>query len=94
MKSNRIVIQEIQFTEKSAVLSEDGNKYFFKVEPSANKVEIRAAVEQLYKVKVAAVNTMRCRGKMTRKRTATPGRTSDWKRAVVTLQEGHVIDAA
>lgn len=94
MKSNRIVIREIQFTEKSALLSEVGSKYFFEVEPSANKLEVKDAIERLYKVKVASVNTMRYTGKMTRKRTATPGRRSDWKRAVVTLKEGFTIDAA
>ncbi len=94
MKSNRIVVREIQFTEKSALLSEDGNKYFFAVDPTANKLEVKDAIEQLYKVKVAGVNTMRYTGKMTRQRTATPGRRSDWKRAVVTLQEGYTIDAA
>ncbi len=94
MKSNRIVIREIQFTEKSALLSEDGNKYFFKVDPSANKLEVKDAVETLYKVKVASVNTMRYSGKFVKQRTASAGKRRDWKRAVVTLKEGHSIEAA
>ena len=94
MKSNRIVIQEIQFTEKAALLSEHGNKYFFKVDPLANKLEVKDAVEAIYKVKVATVNTMRYTGKFVRQRTASAGKRGDWKRAVVTLKEGHSIEAA
>lgn len=93
MKLTAPIIHSIQITEKGTTLGEQG-KYFFKVDPAANKMEIKRAVEQLYKVPVAKVNTMNCRGKMKRERTATYGRKSDWKRAIVTLKEGSRIELA
>lgn len=67
------------------------NKYLFWVDKSANKVEIKNAVEDIYKVKVGGVNTLIMRGKLRRVRYAL-GKTSDWKKAVVTLREGSKID--
>jgi len=69
------------------------NKYLFWVASSANKIEIKRAVEEIYKVKVEGVNTMSVRGKMRRVRYKI-GKTSDWKKAVVTLKEGSKIDIA
>ena len=67
------------------------NKYLFWVDTVANKIEIKKAIEDIYKVKVASVNTMIMRGKIKRVRYAT-GKTPDWKKAVVTLREGSKID--
>ena len=67
------------------------NKYLFWVDKSSNKVEIKRAVEGIYKVKVNNVNTMVIKGKPKRVR-YTMGKTSDWKKAVVTLKAGDKID--
>lgn len=77
-------------TEKSTLLSEDGKVVFF-VPLTANKKEIAEAVEQLFKVKVMAVNTIKVHGKTKRFR-GIAGKRNDQKKAVVTLAEGHSID--
>ncbi len=77
-------------TEKSTMASEH-NQVAFQVPLDANKTEIRAAVEGLFRVKVKAINTLRQKGKVKRFR-GRPGRRSDFKKAYVTLQEGHSID--
>jgi len=92
MKHSRQLIRRIQVTEKAAIRGEQSNQYFFEVAPTANKLEIRRAVESLYGVKVAAVNTMRYAGKLRRMRTMRYGQRRDWKRAVVTLKPGSKID--
>ena len=79
-------------TEKASALQAKHNRYVLAVEPDANKIEIRQAVERLFKVKVLGVNTMHCRGKMRRKMTKQRGRSSNWKKAIVTLKEGDKID--
>lgn len=92
MKDVYQVIQKILLTEKGLRLSETENKYLFRVNPDANKAEIKQAIEELFKVKVTSVNTMKRRGKKKRERTPSYGRTANWKRAVVTLAEGEKID--
>ncbi|MBA4801222.1 MAG: 50S ribosomal protein L23 [Euryhalocaulis sp.] len=77
-------------TEKATLLSEE-NKVVFEVPLTANKTEIKEAVEGLFKVKVAAVNTLRQKGK-TKMFRRVEGRRSDMKKAIVTLEEGHSID--
>ena len=77
-------------TEKSTAVSEF-NQVVFKVPLTATKPEIRAAVEQLFQVKVTAVNTIRTEGKTKRFR-GRLGKRSDVKKAVVTLAEGQSID--
>lgn len=67
------------------------NKYTFVVAPDANKIEIREAVQTVFKVKVDKVNTLRVKGKV-RRRGRTSGHTANWKKAVVTLEEGQKID--
>lgn len=62
-------------------------KYTFKVAKSANKIEIAKAVEELFGVKVAKVNTMNCNGK-NRRMGKYEGKTPDWKKAIVTLKDG------
>lgn len=86
---------------KTPVLSEEAhlqttafNKYVFKVDPRANKKQIREAIEQQWNsVKVVAVNTMNYDGKTPGRRTAgKPGPRPNWKKAIVTLREGDTID--
>ena len=67
------------------------NKYLFSVSPTANKIQIKKAVEEIYKVKVSAVNTQVMPGKLKRVRYQL-GKTPDWKKAVVTLKQGQTID--
>ena len=57
-------------------------------DPRANKMQIRQAVQELFKVKVIAVNTLNVRGKVRRQRTAQAGKAPNWKKAIVTLKEG------
>jgi large subunit ribosomal protein L23 len=85
MKNSADIIKKILLTEKGNMLSEEQNKFLFKVAIDANKVEIKRAVEELFSVRVMAVNTMRRKGKKRRQRTAQYGVTAAWKRAVVTL---------
>ncbi|NOU35600.1 MAG: 50S ribosomal protein L23 [Kiritimatiellaceae bacterium] len=92
MKDVYQVIQKVMLTEKGTRLTEAENKYIFNVNPAANKAEIKQAVEELFKVKVTAVNTMKRMGKGKRERTASAGRTAGLKRAVVTLAEDSKID--
>lgn len=85
MTPQDIVIKPI-ITEKSmGALAE--NKYTFKVAKSANKIEIAKAVEELFGVQVASVNTMNCKGRSKRVG-MNRGTTPDWKKAIVTLKEG------
>jgi len=77
-------------TEKSTLLSEE-NKVVFRVPLAATKKDIAEAVEELFKVEVQAVNTLRLKGKTKRFR-GIAGKRDDVKKAVVTLKEGHSID--
>jgi large subunit ribosomal protein L23 len=77
-------------TEKSTAASEH-NKVVFQVTGKATKPEIKAAVEALFNVKVSAVNTLNRKGKNKRFR-GVPGKQAGFKKAVVTLVEGHSID--
>ena len=78
-------------TEKSMRQKEEQNTVTFKVRPDANKVEIRAAVEAVFNVKVASVRTASFEGKLKRMGRF-QGRRRDWKKAIVTLQPGHKIE--
>ena len=84
------VIRRPVITERSTAVSEH-NKVIFQVAPTATKEQIKAAVEALFKVKVKSVNTLIRKGKTKRFR-GIAGRTGDTKRAIVTLQEGQMID--
>lgn len=86
------IIQRVMLTEKGARLGETENKYFVQVHPDANKVEIKSAVEQLFKVKVTKINTLNRDGKLKRDRRGRMGRGSAYKRAIVTLREGDKIE--
>ena len=78
-------------TEKSTAILEPQRQYLFAVTPDANKIEIKHAIEQRFKVKVSAVNTMVVHGKWRRLR-AQAGQRPDWKKAIVTLAEGQKIE--
>ncbi len=92
MKNSADIIKRILLTEKGTQLSEEQNKYLFRVAKEANKMEIKEAVEALFSVRVTAVNTMRRKGKKKRQRTAQFGTTASWKRAVVTLHKEDSIN--
>jgi large subunit ribosomal protein L23 len=83
-------------TEKTVKLQEQ-NKYTFKVALEANKIDVRRAVETLFKVKVVSVNIIRMPGKakMIRRKGSAPRpvEAREWKKAIVTLKEGYAIDA-
>ncbi len=85
------IIKRPHLTEKSTRDNEGRNAYHFRVPVDANKIEIRKAVETLFKVNVTSVNTLRKNGK-TRRRGWVAGHRPDWKKAMVTLQEGQSID--
>jgi large subunit ribosomal protein L23 len=84
------VILSPVITEKATIASEH-NKVVFKVAGTATKPQIKDAVEKLFDVKVKSVNTLTRRGK-TKIFKGRPGQRSDFKRAIVTLEEGHKID--
>ena len=85
MTAYDIIIRPI-ITERSMTSVAD-KKYVFEVAPTAGKIEIKKAVEEIFGVKVAKVNTMNVSGKAKRMGAARPGRTKDWKKAVVQLRE-------
>jgi len=86
------IIKSLLHSEKGSQLL-PFNKYVFEVDKRANKTEIRKAIEQAYKVMVKDVNTMIMSGKWRRVRFK-PGKTPDWKKAVVTLRAGDKIDVS
>jgi large subunit ribosomal protein L23 len=90
MKSEDILIEPI-ISEKSWKLQED-NKYTFKVHLKANKVEIKKAVEEIFKVKVEKVWVQNFRGKPRRHRFYERGRTPRWRKAIVKVAEGDKIE--
>lgn len=78
-------------TEKTAGITEDGNKVAFKVAKDANKVQIKQAVEEAFNVKVSNVNTINVRPKKKRVGRYT-GATKAYKKAIITLAEGSKLD--
>ncbi|GAV23825.1 50S ribosomal protein L23 [Carboxydothermus pertinax] len=90
MKNPRDIIIRPLITEKSMDLAQE-NKYTFVVDKNANKIEIKAAVEQLFNVKVEKVNTIRVKGKMKRVGRFV-GRTPEYKKAIVKLRAGDKIE--
>ena len=91
MRDARHVLIRPLMTEKSMQQKETLNTVAFRVRPDANKVEIRAAVESVFNVKVTAVRTASYEGKLKRMGRF-QGRRADWKKAIVTLAPGHKID--
>ena len=78
-------------TEKTNLQKELFNQVSFSVEPTANRVEIRRAVEEIFDVKVKSVNTINVKGKV-KQRGRITGKRKDWKKAHVTLMPGHRIN--
>ncbi|MBI4848095.1 MAG: 50S ribosomal protein L23 [Nitrospirae bacterium] len=78
-------------TEKGTLMKERENKVLFKVANVANKIEIKKAVEEIFKVKVDNVSTMNYQGKKKRMGKHA-GKRSDWKKAIVTLKKGEKLD--
>lgn len=90
-----IIIKKPVITEKMTAISEKLNRYAFIVDVRANKLQIKQAVQDLYGVQVAAVNTMRYDGKLKSRYTKAgiiEGRRDAFKKAIVTLAEGETID--
>ena len=90
-----IIIKKPVITEKMTAISEKLNNYAFMVDVRANKLQIKEAVEDLYGVKVASVNTMRYDGKVKSRYTKSgviTGKRDAFKKAVVTLAQGETID--
>ena len=85
MTAYDIIIRPV-ITERSMASVAD-KKYVFEVAPTAGKIEIKKAVEEIFGVKVAKVNTISVPGKAKRLGAARPGRTKDWKKAIVQLTE-------
>ncbi len=90
------ILRQGLVTEKTVEL-QNQNKYTFKVAVQANKIDVRRAVETIFKVKVLSVNMIRMPGKakMIRRKGSAPRPVEprEWKKAIVTLQEGQTIDA-
>ena len=90
MKNIYDVLKSPILTEKSTTQKETANKVTFEVDRRANKIEIKQAVEKIFKVKVTDVHTMLVRGKVKRYKNSL-GKRSDWKKAVVTLKPGEKV---
>jgi len=85
------IVKKPLLTERSMACLDATNTYVFEVHPKANKVQIRRAVEALFKVKVLGVNTAGMHGKR-RRRGRSVAQMPDWKKAFVTLREGDAIE--
>ena len=86
MNANQIIRRPL-VTEKSTILREEGNVIAFEVDPHANKIEVKRAVEELFKVKVDDVRIFNVRGKMKRLGRFV-GKRRDWRKAYVRLKDG------
>jgi large subunit ribosomal protein L23 len=93
MLHKRSVLRKPLLTEKVAMLQDKNNQYAFMVDPLANKIEIKRAVELKYSVTVEDVNTLNVRGKVKRMGRF-EGKRADWKKAIVTLKAGDRIELA
>lgn len=90
-----IIIKPIVTEKQTAITDKFANRYGFRVSPGANKLEIRKAVEEMYNVTVVDVNTMNYSGERKSRYTksgVSVGKTSSFKKAIVTLKEGQIID--
>ena len=85
------IIKTVRVTEKGTTQAAKFNQYTVVADRRARKPEIKRAVEELFKVKVVAVNTSNVAGKLRRKRTLQQGVTPAWKKAIVTLKDGDKI---
>ena len=90
-----IIIKPIVTEKQTAVTEKMPNRFGFRVSPDANKLEIKKAVEEMYNVSVESVNTMNYSGKRKSRYTKSGiinGKQAAYKKAIVTLKEGEVID--
>ena len=85
------VIRAPRVSEKTARLQEVSNQYVFEVATTATKADVKAAIEQIFEVKVESVNVVNVKGKQKAFRSRM-GRRGDWRKAYVTLAEGQAID--
>ena len=95
MPSNMELLKKPILTEKASALTEKSNRFTFKVDHKANKLQIKSAVEKMYGVNVLAINTMVVNGKLKSRNTKgglVSGRSPKYKKAVVTLKDGETID--
>ena len=89
------ILKKPLLTEKVAQITEKLNRYAFIVDPRANKIQIKTAIEAMYGVNITAVNTMRYVGKLKSRNTKAgmvSGRAATVKKAIVTLKDGETID--
>ena len=86
------VIKTVVLSEKSNTLTEEQNKYTFKIDKKATKIDVAQAVKAIWGVDPLSVNTMNYSGKKRRKRTKFAGSTPSWKKAVVTLKPEDSIE--
>jgi large subunit ribosomal protein L23 len=86
------IVKTIRITEKGTLQAEKFNQYTVVTDRRATAPAIKRAIEELFRVKVLRVNTMNVRGKARRQSTKAAGRTSDWKKAIITLKPGEKID--
>ncbi len=91
MKNSYEVLIGPMLTEKGTLMKETDNKVLFRVARHANKIEIKKAVEEIFKVKVDRVRTINVRGKIKRMGKF-EGKRPDWKKAIVALKEGEQLD--
>ena len=92
MKDLFHVIKNVRMSEKATYLNELNNEIVLDVDPQANKLEIKQAVETLFGKKVADVRTLNMKGQAKRRRRADEGRTNHIKKAIVRLKEGEKLD--
>ena len=91
MKNNYTVIKKPLFTEKGSKLKESENKVFVEVDTHANKLEIKRAIEEIFKVKVEKVATIKTEGKWKRYGKSL-GKRPSRKKAIITLKKGEKLD--
>ncbi len=95
MRDPREIVLEPILTEKALRLQDTANQYIFKVDPNANKIEIRDAIARRFSVKVKSIRVINVKGKPRQRYTRkgrVSGYTSSFKKAVVTLEEGQTLD--
>ncbi|MES2829602.1 MAG: 50S ribosomal protein L23 [Bacteroidota bacterium] len=89
------ILQKPILTEKASILTEKSNRFTFRVDPKANKLQIKSAIEKMYGVNILAINTLVVSGKVKSRNTKgglVTGRSPKYKKAVVTLKAGETID--
>ena len=91
MRDPYVIVEQPLVTEKSMANSQVG-KYMFRVCKNANKIEIAAAIKEIFKVDVLSVNTMNVKGKKKKVGRFPEGKCPDWKKAIVTIKPGQKIE--